>query len=157
FAPESVAVIGASRRPGTVGRAILDNIRAGGYAGRLYTVNPHAAHIDGQIDGERCLASVTGLPLGVALAGGAVPAAGVLDVAGQGGQRGVRPRGVLPAGLAAAAQAALLATCRRYGMRLIGPDSFGVAVPGLGLDATFAARPAQPGVAGLVMQSGGLG
>jgi acyl-CoA synthetase (NDP forming) len=42
-------------------------------------------------------------------------------------------------------------------MRLVGPDCFGVAVPGLGLDATFAARPAQPGVAGLVMQSGGLG
>src|SRR5207248_2057717 len=47
--------------------------------------------------------------------------------------------------------------CRRHGMRLIGPDSFGVSVPGLGLDATFAARPAWPGVAGLVMQSGGLG
>ena len=53
FAPESVAVIGASRRRGTVGRAILDNIRAGGYGGRLYTVNPRAR----QIGGERCLAS----------------------------------------------------------------------------------------------------
>ncbi|HET9970135.1 MAG TPA: GNAT family N-acetyltransferase [Streptosporangiaceae bacterium] len=157
FAPESVAVIGASRRHGTVGRAILDNIRAAGYAGRLYTVNPHAARIDGQIDGERCLASVTDLPDGVDLAVIAVRAAGVLDVAEQCGQRGVRSLVVISAGLDAAAQAVLLATCRRYGMRLIGPDSFGVAVPGLGLDATFAARPAQPGVAGLVMQSGGLG
>ena len=160
FAPESVAVIGASRRPGTVGRAILDNIRAAGYAGRLYTVNPHAARadgqIDGQIDGEQCLASVDGLPP-VDLAVVAVPAAGVLKVAGQCGRRGVRSLVVVSAGLDAAARAALLATCRRYGMRLIGPDSFGVAVPGLGLDATFAARPAQPGVAGLVMQSGGLG
>jgi acyl-CoA synthetase (NDP forming) len=43
LAPESVAVIGASRRRGTVGRAILDNFRAGGYAGRLYTVNPRPA------------------------------------------------------------------------------------------------------------------
>jgi acyl-CoA synthetase (NDP forming)/GNAT superfamily N-acetyltransferase len=157
FAPESVAVIGASRRPGTVGRAILDNIRAAGYAGRLYTVNPHAAQIDGQLDGERCLASVTDLPDGVDLAVVAVPAAGVLEVAGQCGRRGARSLVVISAGLDAAAQAALLATCRRYGLRLIGPDSFGVAVPGLGLDATFAARPAQPGVAGLVMQSGGLG
>jgi acyl-CoA synthetase (NDP forming)/GNAT superfamily N-acetyltransferase len=157
FAPESVAVIGASRRHGTVGRAILDNIRAAGYAGRLYTVNPHAARIDGQIDGERCLASVTDLPDGVDLAVIAVRAAGVLDVAEQCGRRGTRSLVVISAGLDAAAQAALLATCRRYGMRLIGPDSFGVAVPGLGLDATFAARPAQPGVAGLVMQSGGLG
>ena len=153
FAPESVAVIGASRRPGTVGRAILDNIRAAGYAGRLYTVNPHAR----QIDGERCLASVTDLPEAVDLAVVAVPAAAVLEVAGQCGQRGVRSLVVITAGLDAAAQAGLLAACRRHGMRLVGPDCFGVAVPGLGLDATFAARPAQPGVAGLVMQSGGLG
>ena len=58
LAPESVAVIGASRRRGTVGRAILDNIRAGGYAGRLYTVNPRAR----QIGGERCLSSALDLP-----------------------------------------------------------------------------------------------
>ena len=156
FAPESVAVIGASRRHGAVGRAILDNIRAGGYAGRLYTVNPHAAQLDGQLDSERCLAAVTDLPP-VDLAVVAVPAAGVLEVAEQCGQRGVRSLVVITAGLSAEAQATLLATCRRHGMRLVGPDCFGVAVPGLGLDATFAARPAQPGVAGLVMQSGGLG
>jgi acyl-CoA synthetase (NDP forming)/GNAT superfamily N-acetyltransferase len=170
FAPESVAVIGASRRHGAVGRAILDNIRAGGYAGRLYTVNPHAARtgrqldgqlldgqlLGGQLDGERCLASVTDLPP-VDLAVVAVPAAGVLEVAEQCGQRGVRSLVVISAGLSAEDQAVLLATCRGHGMRLVGPDCFGVAVPGLGLDATFAARPAQPGVAGLVMQSGGLG
>ncbi len=156
FAPGSVAVIGASRRHGAVGRAILDNIRAGGYAGRLYTVNPHAVQLDGQLDGEQCLASVTDLPP-VDLAVVAVPAASVLEVAEQCGQRGVRSLVVISAGLGAEAQAALLASCRGHGMRLVGPDCFGVAVPGLGLDATFAARPAQPGVAGLVMQSGGLG
>jgi len=172
FAPESVAVIGASRRHGTVGRAILDNIRAGGYAGRLYPVNPHAVQtsgtasaqaegrtgglLDRQAGGEQPLASVDDLPP-VDLAVVAVPAAGVLEVAGQCGRRGARSLVVITAGLDAAAQAALLATCRRYGMRLIGPDSFGVAVPGLGLDATFAAQPATPGAAGLVMQSGGLG
>jgi acyl-CoA synthetase (NDP forming) len=116
-------------------------------------VNPHAA----AIDGERRLASVTDLPEAVDLAVVAVPAAGVLEVAEQCGQRGARSLVVITAGLDAGAKGALLATCRRYGMRLIGPDSFGVAVPGLGLDATFAARPARPGVAGLVMQSGGLG
>ena len=152
FAPESVAVIGASRRRGTVGRAILDNIRACGYAGRLYTVNPRAR----QIGGERCLSSVLDLPP-VDLAVIAVPAAGVLDVAERCGQRGVRSLVVVTAGLDTDARADLLAVCRRHGMRLVGPDCFGVAVPGIGLDATFAARPAKPGVAGLVMQSGGLG
>ena len=153
LAPESVVVIGASRRRGTVGRAILDNIRAGGYAGRLYTVNPRAR----QIGGERCLASVLDLPEAVDLAVIAVPAATVLEVAEQCGQRGVRSLVVITSGLDTGAQADLLAVCRRHGMRLVGPDCFGVAVPGIGLDATFAARPAQPGVTGLVMQSGGLG
>jgi len=153
LAPESVVVIGASRRRGTVGRAILDNVRACGYAGRLYTVNPRAR----QIGGERCLASVLDLPEPADLAVIAVPPAAVLQVAEQCGQRGVRSLVVITAGLDTAACADLLAVCRRHGMRLVGPDCFGVAVPGIGLDATFAARPARPGVAGLVMQSGGLG
>ena len=153
LAPESVAVIGASRRRGTVGRTIVDNIRASGYAGRLYTVNPRAR----QIGGERCLSSALDLPEAVDLAVIAVPTAGVLDVAERCGQRGVRSLVVITAGLEVAARADLLAVCRRHGMRLVGPDCFGVAVPGIGLDATFAARPAKPGVTGLVMQSGGLG
>jgi len=153
FAPESVAVIGASRRRGTVGRAILDNIRAAGYGGRLYTVNPRAR----QIGGERCLASPLDLPEPADLAVIALPAAKVLDAAEQCGQRGVRSLVVVTAGLDAAQSADLLAVCRRHGMRLVGPDCFGVAVPGIGLDATFAVRPARPGVTGLVMQSGGLG
>jgi len=153
FAPQSVAVIGASRRRGTVGRAILDNVRACGYGGRLYTVNPRAR----QIGGERCLASPLDLPEPADLAVIALPAGKVLDVAEQCGQRGVRSLVVVTSGLDAAQNADLLAVCRRHGMRLVGPDCFGVAVPGIGLDATFAVRPARPGVTGLVMQSGGLG
>jgi acyl-CoA synthetase (NDP forming)/GNAT superfamily N-acetyltransferase len=153
LAPESVVVIGASRRPGTVGRAILDNIRAGGYSGRVYAVNPRAR----QIGGEHCLASVLELPEPADLAVIAVPAAAVLDVAQKCGQRGVRSLVVIASGLDTAASADLLAVCRRHGMRLVGPNCFGVAVPAIGLDATFGARHPQPGVAGLVMQSGGLG
>jgi len=153
FAPESIAVIGASRRPGTVGRAIWDNIRGAGYAGKLYPVNPHAR----QIDSEPCLASAADLPEHVDLAVIAVPAAALLDAAGQCGRRGVRALVVITSGLDAATRAGLLATCRQHGMRLIGPNCFGVAVPGIGLDATFAAAHPRAGTAGLVMQSGGLG
>jgi acyl-CoA synthetase (NDP forming) len=153
LAPESVVVIGASRERGTVGRAILDNIRAGGYAGRLYAVNSRAR----QVGGQPCLPSVGDLPEPTDLAVIAVPAGAVLDVAEQCGQRGVRSLVVVTSGLDAAASADLLETCRRHGMRLVGPNCFGVAVPALGLDATFAARRPRPGVAGLVMQSGGLG
>jgi acyl-CoA synthetase (NDP forming) len=153
FAPESVAVIGASRRPGTVGRAIWDNIRSAGYSGKLYAVNPHAR----QIDGEPCLAAPADLPEHVDLAVIAVPAGAVLDAAEQCGRRGVRAVVVITSGLDDATRAYLLMTCHRQGMRLIGPNCFGVAVPSIGLDATFAAAHPQAGVAGLVMQSGGLG
>ena len=153
LAPESVVVVGASRRPGTVGRSILDNIRTAGYAGRLYVVNPRAR----QVSGEHCLASVLDLPEPADLAVIAVPAAAVLDVAEQCGRRGVRSLVVIASGLDTAGCADLLAVCRRHGMRLVGPNCFGVAVPAIGLDATFAARHPKPGVAGLVMQSGGLG
>jgi acyl-CoA synthetase (NDP forming)/GNAT superfamily N-acetyltransferase len=153
LAPESVVVIGASRRRGTVGRSILDNIRTGGYAGRLYVVNPHAR----QISGEHCLSSVLELPEPADLAVIAVPSGAVLDVAEQCGRRGVRALVVITSGLDTAASADLLAVCRRHGMRLVGPNCFGVAVPAIGLDATFAATHPRPGVAGLVMQSGGVG
>jgi acyl-CoA synthetase (NDP forming)/GNAT superfamily N-acetyltransferase len=153
LAPESVVVIGASRRRGTVGRAIVDNIRSGGYPGRVYTVNPRAR----QIGGERCLSSGLDLPEAVDLAVIAVPPPAVLDVAEQCGQRGVRSLVVITPGLDTAARADLLAVCRRHGMRLVGPKCFGVAVPGTGLDATFAASHPRPGVIGLVSQSGGLG
>jgi acyl-CoA synthetase (NDP forming)/GNAT superfamily N-acetyltransferase len=153
FAPESVVVIGASRRREAIGRVILENIRRGGYAGRLYTVNPRAR----QIDGERCLDSVLDLPEPADLAVIAVPAPAVLGVAGQCGQRGVRSLVVITSGLDSAACADLLAVCRRHGMRLVGPGCFGVAVPGIGLDATFDASRLRPGVAGLLSQSGGVG
>jgi acyl-CoA synthetase (NDP forming)/GNAT superfamily N-acetyltransferase len=153
LAPESVVVIGASRRREAIGRVILENIRRGGYAGRLYTVNPRAR----QIDGDRCLASVLDLPEPADLAVIAVPARAVPGVAGQCGQRGVRSLVVITSGLDAAACADLLAVCRRHGMRLVGPGCFGVAVPGLGLDATFGASRLRPGAAGVMSQSGGVG
>ena len=153
LAPGSVVVIGAGRRQGTAGRAILENIRAGGYAGPVYAVNPHAK----QIGGERCRSSVLDLPEPADLAVIAVPPTAVLDAAEQCGQRGVRSLVVVTSGLKAGACADLLAVCRRHGMRLVGPDCFGVAVPGIGLNATFAASAPRAGVAGLVMQSGGLG
>ena len=153
FQPDSVAVVGASRRMGTAGRAILHNIVTAGYQGRVYAVNPHAAHMEA----VPCVRSVTALPEPVDLAVVAVPPAAVCAVADKCGRRGVKALVVITAGLDIPQGADLLAICRRYGMRLVGPGCFGVAVPGTGLDATFAARHPAPGTAGLVMQSGGLG
>jgi acyl-CoA synthetase (NDP forming) len=153
FQPSSVAVVGASRRMGTVGRAILHNIVTAGYQGRVYAVNPHAAHMEA----VPCVPSVTALPEPVDLAVVAVPPATVCAVADKCGRRGIKALIVITAGLDIPQGADLLAICRRYGMRLVGPGCFGIAVPGIGLDATFATRHPAPGTAGLVMQSGGLG
>jgi acyl-CoA synthetase (NDP forming)/RimJ/RimL family protein N-acetyltransferase len=153
LAPRSVAVVGASRREGSIGRTILLNIRDAGFGGALFAVNPHAE----QIGGVPCLASVSDLPTVPDLAVVAVPQAQVSKVARECGKRGVRCLVVITSGLGVSGNTHLLETCRQYGMRLVGPNCFGVAVPGLGLDATFAVRHPEPGVAGLVVQSGGVG
>ena len=153
LAPRSVVVIGAGRRPGSIGRAILLNIRDAGFAGTLHAVNPHLA----DIEGIPCAGSVSALPGPPDLAIVAVPAAGVVNVAQECGKRQVKALVVITSGLGATQQAGLLEACRRWGMRLVGPNCFGVAVPGIGLDATFAVRHPAPGRAGLAVQSGGVG
>jgi len=151
--PASVAVIGASQRPGSVGRAILQNITAGNFPGPVYAVNPGVA----ELDGVPCVASPAALPGEVDLAVIAAPAAAVPGIAEQCGRRGVRALVVITAGLDGAARMELLGICRRHGMRLVGPASFGVANTSMSLDATLAARHSMPGSAGLALQSGGVG
>jgi acyl-CoA synthetase (NDP forming)/GNAT superfamily N-acetyltransferase len=151
--PASVAVIGASRRPGSIGRAILQNIVTGGFSGPLYAVNPAGT----ELHGVPCVPSAAALPQDVDLAIIATPAATVAGVAEECGQRGVKALAVVTSDLAGAARAELLGICRRYGMRMVGPASFGVANSSICLDATFAARHPRPGKAGLALQSGGVG
>ena len=152
--PASVAVIGASRRPGSVGRAILRNIITGGFPGPVHAVNPGG----GDLEGVRCVPSVAALPQDVDLAVIAVPAAALLGVAEECGRRGVKALVVITSGVGGPDRAELLGICRRHGMRLVGPASFGVATPRIGLDASFAARHPGPGRAGLALQStGGIG
>ncbi|MFJ4327424.1 GNAT family N-acetyltransferase [Streptomyces tricolor] len=153
--PEAVAVVGAGRTPGSVGRAILHQLHAGGYTGRLFAVNP-AAH---SILGVPCHPSVSALPRTPDLAVLAVPAAALPETAEECGRAGVRALLVVTAGLDADQAQALLATCRSHGMRLVGPTCLGISNtdPALSLDATFAARRPRPGTAGVAVQSGGVG
>jgi acyl-CoA synthetase (NDP forming)/GNAT superfamily N-acetyltransferase len=153
LAPQSVAVVGASRRPGSIGRTILLNIRDAGFAGALYAVNPHADNIEG----VPCLPSVAALPGPPDMVVIAVPPPAVLRVARECGKQGARALVVITSDLGVSGDARLLQTCRQYGMRLVGPNCFGVAVPGMGLDATFDAHHPATGTAGLIVQSGGVG
>ncbi|HXS66294.1 MAG TPA: GNAT family N-acetyltransferase, partial [Streptosporangiaceae bacterium] len=153
LSPSSVAVIGASRHRSGVGHSILRNIVTAGYRGQIFAVNRHGT----SVAGVRCVPSVADLPEPVDVAVIAVPAASVAEVARECGRARTRSLVVVSAGIDADAGAELLATCRMYGMRLVGPNCFGIAVPGIGLNATFAGASPEPGIAGLVMQSGGIG
>jgi acyl-CoA synthetase (NDP forming) len=153
LAPRSAAVVGAGHQPGSIGRMILLNIRDAGFGGALYAVNPHA----GAIECAPCVPSVAALPEAPDLVVAAVPAAGVLDVARECGDRGARSLVVITSDLTPAQESGLLEASRRAGMWLAGPGCFGVAVPGIGLDATFARHHPSAGKTGLVTQSGGVG
>ncbi|MEU5024637.1 GNAT family N-acetyltransferase [Streptomyces milbemycinicus] len=145
--PRSVAVVGAGRRPGSVGRAVLGNLRSGGFGGALYAVNPHAD----VIEGTPAYPMVAALPLVPELVVVAVPAPAVPKTAEECGVWGVRALVVLTAGLDTGQAEALFTTCRRYGMRLVGPNCLGIAntADEARLNATFAAHPPLPGRAGV--------
>ena len=157
--PASVAVVGASRRPGTVGRQVVENLRDR-YHGRLYAVNPRTP----DLGGVPVHPTVLDIPGDLELAVIAVAAPRVLDVARQCAAKGVKALVVLSAGFAEAPrdgrarQEELLAICRAAGMRLVGPNCLGVinTDPDVGLDATFAPEPPPPGAIGFFSQSGAL-
>src|SRR5215472_12941733 len=149
----SVAVVGASRMPTGVGHAILRNILAAGFSGQVFAINPNAT----TVAGVPSVPSAAGLPQPPDLVVIAVPAVSVVAAAEDCGRAGAKSLVVISAGIDADTGAELLATCRRFGMRLVGPNCFGIAVPGIGLNATFAGASPPPGTAGLIVQSGGIG
>ncbi|MFI6620218.1 GNAT family N-acetyltransferase [Streptomyces sp. NPDC050528] len=153
--PDAVAVVGAGRRAGSVGRAILHHLKAGGFTRRLFAVNPAAT----SILGVPSYPSISALPKTPDLVVVAVPAAAVPATAEECGKAGARALLVVTAGLDPAQAEALTAACRTYGMRLVGPNCLGVSNtdPELNLDATFAAAHPRPGTAGIAVQSGGVG
>jgi acetate---CoA ligase (ADP-forming) len=159
FRPESVAVIGASSREGSIGATVFRNLLDAGFAGRAYPVNRTAA----QVLGIPAFSSAAQLPEAVDLTVVCVPAAGVLDAAGEALVRGSRALCVLSAGFAEvgraglARQMELLALVRSYGARLLGPNCLGIAVSAPRLNATFARESFPPGPIGFGSQSGALG
>jgi acetyl coenzyme A synthetase (ADP forming)-like protein len=159
FEPRSVAVIGASRRRGTIGGELFRNVIDADFAGAAYPVNRDGASVAG-VRGYR---SVDEIPDPVDLAVICVPAAGVIEAAEQALARGVRALVVISAGFAETGsdgidrQERLLALVRAHGARLIGPNCLGISVAGPSLNATFASRSTPPGNIGFSSQSGALG
>ena len=152
FDPASIAVIGASDRPGSVGATVWRNLRLGGFKGPLLAVNARALALDGVPAWRR----VADLPEVPELAVICTPPASVPQLIQQLGQRGTRAVVVLTAGLDAAQRQAMLDAARPYLLRILGPNGIGLLVPAAGINATFAHTGALPGGLAFVSQSGAL-
>ncbi|MFJ7494734.1 GNAT family N-acetyltransferase [Streptomyces sp. NPDC097727] len=165
LAPGSVAVIGAGRTPGGVGRTVLRNLLGAGFTGRTYAVNRAFAADQGTIDGVPAHRSVGEIDEQVDLAVVAVPADRVPEAVADCGEHGVQGLVVLSAGYAEwgaegrERQRELVRQARSYGMRIIGPNAFGVInnSEAVRLNASLAPEPPAPGRIGLFTQSGAIG
>ena len=159
--PRSVAVIGASRRPGTIGYQIVANLLRHGYEGVVYPVNPNAR----SIHSIPSYASVEEIPGPVDLGMVVVPKQLVLDVVDACGAKGIRGVVVISAGFrevggtGAELERRLMERIRRYGMRLVGPNCMGVlsTADGIRMNATFAPTMPPAGPVSLMSQSGAMG
>ncbi len=157
----SVAVVGASRRADTVGRALVRNLVTGDFQGRLYAVNPAAE----SVSGLPSYPTVAEIPDPVDIAVIAVPAAAVPDVVLDCAAKGVHGVVVVSSGFAEsgkegrALQRQVLRLCRTYGLRLIGPNCLGVinTAADQQLNASLAPDLPPRGRAGFFCQSGALG
>jgi len=155
LAPRSVALIGASPRQGSVGRAILNNIGKANFKGEFGLVNPHYPEIDG-IKTVGSLARLSFVPELVVLTAPAKSIAGLIDEAGHRGTAGAvivsAGLGHGPGSLAEEAEHA----AQKYGMRLIGPNCLGIMMPCANLNASFSAHMPDKGNLALISQSGAI-
>ena len=152
FDPASVAVFGASQRAASVGGTVWTQLRAGGFKGPVYAVNPKYHELGGQ----PVFARAADLPTVPELAVICTPPAVVADLIAELGARGTRAAVVMTAGLDAAQKQAMLAAARPHLLRILGPNCIGLLAPHIGLNASFAHIDALPGELAFISQSGAL-
>lgn len=158
FKPQSVALIGATEKAGSVGRTILSNLIASPFGGTVYPVNPKRPSVLG-IQAHK---SISSIPEKVDLAVIVTPPKSIPGIIEECGEAGVPTAIVISAGFkevgeeGAQLERDLVAKAREYGMRIIGPNCLGVMSPVSGLNATFAAGMANKGRVSFIGQSGAL-
>ncbi len=157
FEPRSIAVIGASRERGKIGSAVLGNIVSGGYAGRILPVNPAG----GDIEGLRVYPRVADIEGEVDLAILTIPARFVFDAVCQCADRGVKYGIIITSGFSEIGnreeENRIIAYAKGRGMRIVGPNVFGIYSSAVNLNATFVAGNIAPGHLAMITQSGALG
>jgi acetyltransferase len=155
LSPRSVALVGARPRPGSVGRAILRNIREAKFQGDFALANTHYSEIDGVMTVD----SLGKLPFTPELVVITAPAAAVPGIIDEAGTRGAAGALIVSAGLghgAGSLAEAAERAAQKYGMRLIGPNCLGIMMPGVALNASFSAHMPGPGNLALISQSGAI-
>ena len=151
-------MIGATEAEGSVGRTLLENLKANKFAGRIIPINPKRAKVLGMPTFPR----IGVLPQAIDLAIIVTPAATVPGIVGECVEAGVKGAVIISAGFkecgpeGAKLERRILAEARRGRMRIIGPNCLGVMRPQIALNATFAAGMALPGSVGFISQSGAL-
>jgi acetyltransferase len=150
--PRSVALIGASTRPGSVGLITARNLLAGGFAGPIWFVNPK----HGAVEGRDCYPSVAALPAVPDLAVIVTPAAAVPGLIAELGARGTRAAVVISAGIRDELRQAMLEAARPHLLRIEGPNCLGLMLPGIGLNASFSHQRPLAGDLAFLSQSGAL-
>ena len=154
LAPRSVALIGASKRPSSLGALVLSNIVTGGFSGAVYPVNPKYT----ELGGLPCVARMGDLPAVPDLCVIATPAHTIPNLIAEIGAAGGRSVVIITAGIGKAddLRERMLAAAAEHGVRIIGPNTIGLLAPLVGLNASFTHIPARPGSLALLSQSGAI-
>ncbi len=158
FSPKSVAVVGASRKPGKVGAIILENIKNSGFKGQIYPVNPGTT----DINGLKCYPDLAGLPEVPDLVMIAVPPEAAIQTVEAAGQKGVKNAVVITADFKEAGpegaqrEEKLKEAAEKYGINLLGPNCLGFVNNNCPINATFGEVYSRPGNLRFVSQSGAI-
>lgn len=158
FNPDSVAIVGASKNKDKIGNAIVNNMLTCGFKGNIFPVNPKET----EIEGLKCYATIKDIEENIDLVVVSIPAIHTIKLAEDCGKNGVKHLVVISAGFKEVGheglelEKKLVATCHKYGMRLLGPNCVGVIDTHSGLNASFSGVYPQKGDIAFISQSGAM-
>lgn len=157
FEPRAIAVIGASGNPEKIGHRIVENIVRSGYGGGVFPINPRG----GEILGLKAYADLSDVEEEIDVAVIAIPAGAVLSAVEACGAKRVKHLVVITSGFSEVGdletERRIVRTAREHGMRVLGPNIFGIYSAASSLDATFGPGGITPGPVAIITQSGALG
>lgn len=157
FKPRSIAVIGASAKPGKIGYEIMDNILSYGFKGELYPINLKEV----EILGKKCYKSINDVPGEIDFAVISIPAKYVIETFEECGKKGVKSAAIITSGFGEVGdfetENKLVEIAEKYNMPFIGPNIFGIFYAPTNLNASFGPADVRPGKLAFITQSGALG